>query len=335
MRKLLLVAICCFVLGGCATYTEPQNTSTATEEPEATVAPNAENNTSISEILSGIWNNSDSENKYTPTLAPTATPKPTPTEAVDLDVYGLMRELELETMGDGRVQYENGIYTVLFGFKNEDRDYVWAEGTVYVNIFDNEKNLLYTRGKDITKSDYGYWSNAITGERYLCSIEIKESDIIKGYSESGTISLSFKGKEIGINIFDDYTFDIDNLPYQQKELEENNELGFVDFKQNGQTFSEYNYHDELQGTARIDAISYEFKESYDGTVNLYVYFTGEIVDGNKSFYLRYKLYDEEDYVVEDGLLSIDRLSKGDKFRNKYVYIDEIDIGNYRIELSDY
>ena len=111
----------------------------------------------------------------------------------------------------------------------------------------------------------------------------------------------------------------------------------VSYNQSGQTFSEYNDEKGLVGSARIDDIYFEFEEfsSLDGFVRLTVYFVGEVKDYNEDFYIKYKLFDKNDYVVDDGVLHIYGLEKGDKFKNKHIFYDSKEYGNYKIELVDY
>ena len=66
-----------------------------------------------------------------------------------------------------------------------------------------------------------------------------------------------------------------------------------------------------------------------------VYFQGEVKEYSEDFYIKYKLFDESDYVVDDGVLHIYGLEKGDKFKNKYIFNDSKENANYRIELADY
>ena len=111
----------------------------------------------------------------------------------------------------------------------------------------------------------------------------------------------------------------------------------VSFNQQKETFSEYNDEDGLRGSARIDDIYFEFEEfsSVGGFIRLKVYFQGEVKEYNEDFYIKYKLFDENDYVVDDGVLHIYGLEKRDKFKNKYIFYDSKEYGNCRIELVDY
>lgn len=79
MRKLLLVAICCFVLGGCASYEQPQTITSVTEEPEATSTPRP---TKTQQPILKEESEPTKEPTNTPiptsTQVPTSTPTPTP-----------------------------------------------------------------------------------------------------------------------------------------------------------------------------------------------------------------------------------------------------------------
>lgn len=106
----------------------------------------------------------------------------------------------------------------------------------------------------------------------------------------------------------------------------------VEFEQNGQTFLDYE-DGELVGKVRIDDIIVETKD-YDYMERLNIYFVGEVLECTENIYIKYKLFDEEGYVIDDDYLKIDGLCAGDKFKNKYIIYDANKLKNYKIELFD-
>lgn len=114
------------------------------------------------------------------------------------------------------------------------------------------------------------------------------------------------------------------------------EKGGLYYNQKGEIFKSKNVFENQIGEIKIDRISYCFEEWYDGTYHLNMSLEGQLISGNADFYLKYKLYDEENFVVDDGVFEIDNLSEGDKFKNEKLIIRDLDkIGTYTLEIMDY
>ena len=114
------------------------------------------------------------------------------------------------------------------------------------------------------------------------------------------------------------------------------EKGSLYYNQKGEIFKSENVFENQIGEIKIDRISYYFEEWYDGTYHLNMSLEGQLISGNADFYLKYKLYDEEDFVVDDGVFKIDNLSEGDKFKSEELIIRDLDkIGTYTLKIMDY
>lgn len=332
MRKLLLVAICCFVLGGCATYTEPQNTATATEEPEATNTPRPTKTPKPTK---------------TPTPAPTATPEPTPTPTEEQK-----KQIEDSFKATCR-EYTEDTYERLMREDTKSGTRLCLEVKVVQDMGGTYTHYYRTNGT-IDSWDEEY---IIYDYREENTPKIIDGDILRVYGEFlelGKFERSLTGTTVEIPIV--YAKYIE-FPELEKPTSITKPTAtpkpkatskpkatttpkptatptpipwIVEFNQYGEVFYDYNYNDKLEGSVRIDGISYEFDEWGD----LEIYLQGQVIEQTDDFYITYRLYDEEDYVVDDGWVSIDGLKKGDKFKNKSICIYDIEKGNYRLEFSD-
>lgn len=311
MRKLLLTVAFCFVLGGCATYTEPQNTPSATEEPEATNTPRPTKTPKPTK---------------TPTPIPTATPEPTPTPTAEQkkqiedsfkatcreyaeDTYErLMRE---ETKKGTRICLEVEVSQKMDSYINDSyrvtgTNYLWNEEYVIYDHRENDETKILVGDKLIVYGEFnrlGEFERSLTGN----TVEIPIINAI--YIEIGSENTE--------------------KPSETPTTQKPSSL-VVEFNQSGEVFSEYNYKDELEGSARIDSISYEV----DSWGDLIITLKGQVIECTDDFYIAYRFYDDEDYVIDDGIIGINGLKSGDKFKNKTTTIYDVTKGNYRLELSD-
>lgn len=312
MRKLLIAVVCCFVLGGCIRVLPN------TEEPSAkpTEIPESESETSISDALSEIFKS----NTLTPALSPSPTPtakqkeqekevfKATCRKYAEDTYERLMREdtkegtricLEVEVSQKMETLLTDS-YRVIGTFDS------WNEEYVIYDYRENDNKKILVGDKLIVYGEFnrlGEFNRSLTGN--TVEIPIINAKYIEFESESFESTLEAKATATPI-------------PWD------------IEFNQAGEVFSDYNYMDELDGSVRIDGITYEFDDWGD----LIIYLKGEVIEFNDDFYIAYKLYDEEDYVIDDGWAEIDGLKKGDKFKNKTITIYNITEGNYKLELSN-
>ena len=170
------------------------------------------------------------------------------TETTEAFSQGKANELVLRYIGKGNAQSEDGKITLFFGFSDEDENELWINANVDVKIVNDDNETVYTGNYDITESDFSTWSNVIRGEMYLASIVIDESNITKGNTKNGTVTLNVTTKSYGLT-FEDYNFDIDCLPYNAPSSNCN-----VTLPQLPLTVNEYNWNGEVMSTVRIDSI---------------------------------------------------------------------------------
>lgn len=105
------------------------------------------------------------------------------------------------------------------------------------------------------------------------------------------------------------------------------------------TLNEYDYKDRIETSVKVTNFEYEvtdYTHSEDQTV--YLYFSGEKTydeEGSKhssTCKIGWKLYDEDDYVVESGTCRSSEIAEGEKFRKAKDYIFDVLPGKYYLEL---
>lgn len=101
----------------------------------------------------------------------------------------------------------------------------------------------------------------------------------------------------------------------------------------------YRYQDHVYNKVKITDFSYEV--SYSGYLTLFL--SGEKVydeddgESNDLCIFAYKIYDDDNYVVDSGAIYTDNLYVGEKFRNlKHTTLCKLEKGrHYRVVFSDY
>lgn len=301
MRKILLVVVCCLAFAGCANYTETESTPTPTifVEPESTGTPKP---------------------TKTPTPAPTATPtaeqknqeekafKATCREYADNTYERLMRE---DTKQGTRICLKVSVAQKMDSLSKDS-----YRMTGMGSSWDDEYVIYDYREDDDTK--------ILVGDTLI---------VYREFIRLGEFERSLTGNTVEIPIINAKYIDFENEDSEPTLIVNTTATPIpwvVLFNQSGEVFSEYDYNGELEGKARIDSISYEFDEWGDLIISLH----GQVLEQKDDFYIKYRLYDDEDYVIDDGIIGINGLKSGDKFKNKKTIIHDIDKGNYRLELSD-
>ncbi len=107
------------------------------------------------------------------------------------------------------------------------------------------------------------------------------------------------------------------------------------------TISDYKYNGTVDSSCKVTAISCEFLASYSED-SIKIFFTGEKTydsDGagqSSSCRIGWKLYDDEDYVVDSGTFYSESIKTGEKFKNGYSYASDCiePGGSYRLEILD-
>ena len=198
-----------------------------------------------------------------------------------------------------------------------------------MRIVNDEGIVVYEKTKYVTLHDFSTWSSAFYGERYLASIYIAPEDIAQGTTSSGNV---FFTVTVG-----DWGFDESKVSTSELPTLDLTKLCSLDLPKLPQE-CKYTFSGKVYSKVKISQLSYEFKESHDGTVKLYLYFSGQKTydyKGNSnsgSCKIGWKLYDEEGYVIKSGTCYTSDLSTGEKFKNEEEVIYNLEPGHYSIKL---
>lgn len=120
----------------------------------------------------------------------------------------------VEYISDRTVEYNsaNRIYRVFFSLKLKDgKTRVATSGKVEININNDKSQKVYTNTISFSQSDFGNWTWALTGTKYVCCIEIPIDSIKNGASSKGI--LDFKVYVNGVSSWwDGDKHSVYNLP---------------------------------------------------------------------------------------------------------------------------
>lgn len=240
---------------------------------------------------------------------------------------------EIYYIGDREVKYysDSNSHKVFFSMldKNEQRTY--ANMKVDIKIINSNNEQVYKKTHNVTKKDYGNWTNLLQGSRYLASIDIPISKLTKGSSKTGKINVTVSGQSAS---FKEYSLTIDNLPYVTSAEKSSLKLPELPTQ-----LINYTWRGDIDGKLKITNIQYQFEESYDNKVKLTVNFEGERVaagiDQRISKYLKisYKLY-KDGFVIETGTTYTPSLNVGEKFKGEEKVFYSLEPGEYVLELNN-
>lgn len=99
----------------------------------------------------------------------------------------------VEYIADRSVEYNkaNEVHRVFFSLKLKDgKTRVSTSGKIEININNDKNQKVYSKTIPFSPVDFGNWTNAYYGTRYLCCIEIPDSEINKGASSSGILDFT-------------------------------------------------------------------------------------------------------------------------------------------------
>lgn len=211
-------------------------------------------------------------------------------------------------------------YSLFFSLKDDSGNELKAPATVDICIKDNNNKILYEGTKQVTKENYGYYTNVAEEERLYADVRIKENEIKKGNSSSGKVYFTVHN--------DDYfAFDEVNcdayycLPVKESKLVVKNELP--------EEFAIRGFDGSVESKIKITKVNYTFEGgSLDMTLNIEV--IGEKTYESSSGSLdeiSYKLYDSNEYLIDSGDILFDSdICVGDKFKDDSTEIYDVKPG---------
>ena len=288
-------------------------------------------------IPKGSNTNNSSSNKSITSQSgsskPTATTKPTskPTATSGSSTSGSTRIKTAKYLSDRSVQYneEDNDYIVFFGLKDENEEYISSKGTASIVITDKTGNELYNKDISFSDNDFSSWSNKLNPTpRFLCGLHIKTSDISGAASSSGTLSLAVELDD-GVS-FESSNLSINNL--KEKELS-------IALPELPQSFSNYNYKNEIEEVIEVTDIEVETTVHYNGSASVKLYLTVSMLENYSSStshysHIGYKLKDSNGVIVDSGNASINPMAVGETSKDT-IYINNLDANeSYTLELDN-
>ncbi len=238
----------------------------------------------------------------------------------------------VETMTDWSFQYneETEDYSLFFGLQDFNDKYVSADATVDIGIVNENDEVVYEDTKEVTKNDFGTFTNQVKGDRYLCDVRIDKDEIEEGSSSNGTVYFT-------VNNPDQFSFDESNcdayacLPTKGIEVS----VGTLPLE-----LEKQGLWGSVESKVNITDIAYDYDEVY-GSPSITFTIAGEKTyessDSTGYDIVSYKFYDSEGYLVDSGQVYLGtNLSKGDKFKDDSLVIYDVTPGeSYTLELLNY
>lgn len=202
-------------------------------------------------------------------------------------------------------------YSLMFGFTDKDGRGVASDATVDLRVESENGEVLYDDTLTVTEDDFANYSNALGREAYLCDIRIPETDIKKGTSQDGRAYIRVYNDFIE---FDDIDFEVyGDLPVEKFQIKTEALPKNINMK---------NYMGGVGGTLQIDGIEYKTEEY---GVGLEVIVSGTKLSQKGEFVstsFDVQLIDEAGYVVDTGMVFLDNIAVGQKFKeDAYIVAD--------------
>lgn len=220
---------------------------------------------------------------------------------------------EVYYISDRKVEYDknNDWFKFTFALKDEYEYKLNVPTFVDIRIENDNAVVVYEKTILIKTSDY---------KNNLATVYIKSSDIKGDYIDDG--DFYYKVYNPGYFSFDEFSLSVYDLPLKTTTLI----MPSVP--------ATYHYYGYEATSVKITNIRYEMSGD-----DMKIYLSGEKTYDKKgssySSYCRvgYKVYDSDGYVVDSGTFYSDAMRVGDKFKDDYFTIYNLEIGEtYTLEL---
>ena len=213
---------------------------------------------------------------------------------------------KVDYISDRKVEYDknNDWFKFTFALKDKDKYKLNVPTFVDIRIENDNAVVVYEKTILIKTSDY---------KNNLATVYIKSSDIKGDYIEDG--DFYYKVYNPGYFSFDEFSLSVYDLPLKATTLI------------TPSVPSTYHYYGYSATSVKITNIRYEMIGD-----DMKIYLTGEkTYDKNGSSYssscqVGYKVYDSDGYVVESGTFYSDSIKVGDKFKDDYFWVNNLEIG---------
>lgn len=237
----------------------------------------------------------------------------------------------IETLKSWSFQHNDGTsdYSLFFGLCNKSGEFISVDVDVDIRIVNDENELVYQGKKSVSEENFSYYTNKISGEQFLADVRISELEINQGKSLNGTVYITVSKEnsvffnEVKCEAFNclpikDVQLIADSLPYE------------INIK---------NFSGKIESKIQIENVTYVFDKKISPMLTVTVY--GVKTYSDKSEFssafetFRYKLYDSEGYVVNEGMVMPSSLENGDKFKEDILIYNIIPGESYEIKFSEY
>lgn len=237
----------------------------------------------------------------------------------------------IQYISDRTVDYDetNEYHRVFFGLQDTNNNYISAKsGTATIKIENTAGESIYSKSVSFTESDFTTWTNKFwDSDRLLACIYIKDSELTKGSSDEGKLSISVVADAAS---FDATTIAIYDLPTKNISIK---------LPSTPQSFSDYGYSDNLEATIRVDKITYESRvyDYNDVTVTFSFQTTmtyNSTPGTSKYVHIGYKLKNSSGIIVDSGTIGISQSDTGDVSLTEKIFFDLNMKETYTLELSN-
>ena len=241
-------------------------------------------------------------------------------------------EQTVSYIGERSVQYTEAqdMYNLMFALSDHNESYMKSSGTASITIKDNKENILYKKDIDFDESDFTEWTNSNRDDSTLgCWLNIPRTDVEGAASSMGTLTLEVTTTDnIHFEPYDMSIFDLrektveiklPELPAIHVDKRYSDEISYV-------TIHSLTYKQTYIDTEGKASVEFEAVISLDDKTS------GENISGHAE--IGYKVYDEDDVVVESGDIYTNNLEIGEKSKNTFT-IRELDpMKTYTLKLFD-
>ena len=237
-------------------------------------------------------------------------------------------------IGDrGFFKYDDAnAYVLNFSLKDTNEKNIASPAFVDIRIENDSGVTVYNEKRFIDRSNFGTWTSAFYGQRYMAGVYIQPEDITEGNTTSGTVY--FTVNLPGYFDFGESQVSASDLPTY--DATRDCKLDAPSISANSPVTLRY----RSSSAVKITELKYEFIKRNDGNVDLKLSFSGEKTEDSQganhsgTCYIGYKLYDPEGFVLKSGSIRTTSVAVGEKFRNVEETFRNIAPGAYKLILID-
>lgn len=201
---------------------------------------------------------------------------------------------------------ENSMYSIFFGFKDENYQYTTYSGTAGISIENENGENVYSKEFAVDETMFGTYTKKLTGDTQyiLCKIDIPVSEIKKAKTKNGVFSLNFYNSGISYGTLKDNCY---NLP-----ILSGSDLAQFDYPKSF-TLTKYLSTGRLYRKTNISSFEITNIElSYSGELIISCKVTGT-VEGSDYCSFKAKCYDADGFIIGTGTIQ-EQVAEREAFR---------------------